>query len=120
MTYVRGIFCSKIEDEEKFNKEFSELVENQVYEANNRDGTLYKLDDNYNDQILNKDYNEFKNFLSWIYLFFFILIVSFVLYDLITYVRNKNKENQIEKEYCILVTNIFILINFFIIGLQYE
>jgi len=110
VTYVRGIFCSKIEDEENFNKEFGDLIENQVYEANNRDGTLYKLENNINNQIQNngnsgKEYIDIKSFLSWIYLFLFILIVSFVLYDLITYVRNKKKENQIEKEYCILVKN---------------
>ncbi len=89
-------------------------MENQVYEANNRDGTLYKIDDDYNNQLkinennnFKNNYNDFKSFMSWIYIFFFILIVSFVLYDLTTFVRNKNKENKIEKEYCLLVNRLY-------------
>jgi len=106
------MFCSKIQDDQKFNKDFGDIVENQIYEANNRDGTLLKLGDN--DKILKNEIDinnqiiEFKNFMSWIYTFFFALIVCFVIYDLITYIRNKNKENQIEKEYCLLVNNFII------------
>jgi len=99
------MFCSKIEDDEKFNREFGDLIENQIYEANNRDGSLYKINENEEKYVQDENikYNNFKNFLSWLYVFFFILIVCFILFDLITYVRNKNKENKIEREYCLLV-----------------
>lgn len=47
--------------------------------------------------------NQFKLFLSAINGFFLILIISCVIYDIMTYVNIKQKENKIEREYCIMV-----------------
>lgn len=96
-----------MENEEKFQKEFGDLIEHQVYEANNRDGSLYKIEGDKNElmQMHQKEKYiiDINVFLSWLYAFFFILIVCLIVYDLFTYITNKNKENKIEREYCLLV-----------------